>query len=553
MEDAVSNIGIILVIGLVALAFVGVIVFIARNYIKVPPNTALVLFGGGKTRYVASGAVFRIPLLHSVRSISLETFQIEVRITDTPNVEGVPVTLDAVANLKIAAQEELLKAAAQRFLGVGQKDIEHICRQSLEGMMRQLAGTLTVEEMVKEREKISQSFLKDSLPELEKLGVRCDNFLITRVDDELGYIDALGKKRTAEVKRDAEIGEAEARRDATIKSSVAKREGEQERLSNEEDIAEAERNLNLKKAQFDREVATERAKAEMAKPLADAELKQDLTRREVAIEVARTEARIEVAKKEATRKQEELVATEIRPAEAGREAAVIRANGQAQAITIQATADKERLTKEGEGLAAAEAVKKQQIGLAEAAANRAKLLAEADGIRAKGEAEGRAVEAKALAEAEGFKQKNQALAQLSDGARLIMTLEMLPPVIDESGNALEQALHAAMEPIGTGLSRIEHLNVWDNSGNSTGTSPLNRVAMVGPNVIFNLVQQIRAIFGENWQEQLPAVLSRILKSGAQAAAATDGAASPSQEQPSGDESAAPEVEVVVPRKPVPTK
>ncbi len=501
-----DNIGLIVTIIGIPLAIVGVIVFVGRNYIKVPPNVACVVVGRGEPRFVTSGAFFRLPLLHRIEELQLTTFQVPVRIVDTPNKDGVKVTLEAVANLKISGDKERLRNSAERFLGKSGEEITAICSQTLEGMLRQLAGTLTIEEMLTDREKISQNFLAGAVADLQKLGVECDNFVITSVSDKEGYIDALGKTKTANVKRDAVIGQAEADREAMQKSSAARMQAEKARMEAEQAIAQAARDLALRQASFKAETETADATASLARAMQEAEITKNLKTRQVAVEQAEMEARTEVARKNAIRRQEELVAEKIRPAEAEREAAaiqaegvrraaVIRAEGEKAATIARAEAERSKLAAEGEGRAAAEAAQRRQVGEAEAAGNKARLLAEADGIKAKGAAEGAAISARLLAEAEGFLKKTQALSQMSESARMIFILEALPEIIDRAGEAGQKVATSMFEAVGNGLSKIDNLTIMDmgGGGNGGGTSPVSRFALTAPDVVFQTLARAKTL------------------------------------------------------------
>lgn len=510
-----STIGIPLVILALALAALATIVFVARNYIKCPPNEVLIFSGrkhkvrdeSGKVigvrgyRLVTGGAGFRIPLLEIVDRLSLQTFQVEVKIHDAPNVDGVPITLDAAANLKVSSDPEILPAAVERLLG--KENVRAIATNTLEGILREIAGTLTIEEIITERQKISQQVQTTATGELAKLGLRIDNFLIKQVRDEHGYIEALGKKKTAEVKRDAVIGEAEALKESTIKSSVARRLGEEERLANEAQIANAERDLAVKKAGYKKEMETRQAEADLARRLREAEINRDIKTREVAVEEAEKQARIKVAEQEALRKEKELVATEIKPADAARKAAVIRAEGEAaaavkraegdkEAVIARATGERQRLAAEGEGRAQAEAAQRRQIGEAEADAIRAKGESEGAAIQARLLAEAEGEKARLLAEAEGFHKKNEALARMSESARAIITLELLPGIIEKGGEAGERIVGSAFEHVGTGLSRIDNLTMVD-MGNGDSRTPISRFALSIPDTVFGLIQRAEAL------------------------------------------------------------
>jgi flotillin len=222
---------IVVVVLILSFAMLGVLWALAKRYKKVPPNEVLVVYGrrtreGRGYRVVAGGAAFIIPLLEDYSTISLNLIQVPLKIENTPNIDGVLITVEAVGNVKISSDPELLGAAIERFLGYGIAEIERQIHDILEGQLRQIIGTLRVEEIVQKREKITEQVTQNAAIDLAKIGIRCDLILVNRISDNQGYIEALGKKRTAEVIRDASIGQAEAERDATIRASNARREGE---------------------------------------------------------------------------------------------------------------------------------------------------------------------------------------------------------------------------------------------------------------------------------------------------------------------------------------
>jgi flotillin len=489
----------IVVIGLLIAALSTFVAF-ARNYRKCPPNKVLVVFGRkhkGKDqemrgyRLITGGSAFVLPLFEDFTYIGLETFSVESSVSDTPNKDGVPVTVEATANIKVSSDPERLAAAVERMLGKTTQEIHTMLKTTLDGLLRQIIGTLTVEDIVRNREKLAQEVLSGAQTELNKLGFQIDVFVVNKVDDKEGYIKALGARRTAEVKRDAEIAKAEADRESVVKSSAAKQEAETARLAADERIAQANRDLDLKKAAFKKETQTAQAEADMAKALKDAEIDRELRQRKVAAEEAETKAKIALAEQEAQRTEKELVAKTIKPAEANSRAATITAEGnasaavkQAEAIKAQAEAEKQRLTLEGEGRAAAEAARTRQIGSAEASA-----------AEARGKAEGEAIKAKLLAEAEGLTAKNEALTHMSDAARMIIILEHLPQIIDNLGEAGQKVVGSAFEHIGAGISRIDSIHIIDlgNGHNGSGNDPVSNFALNVPKTVFGVLAQAKAL------------------------------------------------------------
>lgn len=514
---------VVVVVLILSFALLGVLWALAKRYKKVPPNEVLVVYGRRTTegrgyRVVAGGAAFIIPLLEDYSTISLNLIQIPLKIENTPNVDGVLITVEAVGNVKISSDPELLGAAIERFLGYGTEEIERQIHDILEGQLRQIIGTLRVEEIVQKREKITEQVTQNAAIDLAKIGIRCDLILVNRISDNQGYIDALGKKRTAEVIRDASIGQAEAERDATIRASNARREGEQTRLDNEAQVAAAQRDLDMRKAQYSAQVAEQDAIAAQAGPKANAVAMQEVKRQEVKVQEIETEARIAVSVREGERKEKELVATQIRPAEAQRQSIVVAAEGEANAAVVRAEAEAKaararaegqraaaialaegervKLTAEGEGAANAQRARLQASGEGEAAAIRAKGEAEGAAIRAKGVAEGEAIQAKLVAEAQGILKKAEAYKALDRAAMIQMILEKAPQLIQELGAATQQGLTPLAElgkGIGTGLGNIDRVNIVDMGGGKDGKDALTRYAMTVPDVLFTILARMKTV------------------------------------------------------------
>src|SRR5271169_6266763 len=316
---------VIIVAAFAALALLIAISRFAKNYIKVPPN-AVAIFSGrkhklpdGRTvgyRMVRGGAAFRWPLMEQVDYLSLNVITIPLEIKRAYTLKGVPISVKAVANVKIRSDDTSLDAAVQRFLGMAPDAIQRVIFQTLEGHLRAILGTLTVEEVNSDRQSFAQKLTSEAAQDLERMGIGVDVLTVQEISDEEGYLDALGKKRTAEVKRDGTIGEAEATRDSKIKSAMAMQEGEKAKFDSDANIAGAQREFNIKQAQFLAEVETQKAMAAQAGPLAQAKARQQVVVEEVRVERMRTQEQIAVQEQEVQRKQKELEATIIKSAEA---------------------------------------------------------------------------------------------------------------------------------------------------------------------------------------------------------------------------------------------
>ncbi len=500
----------------VVIGFLIALYLLSRNYIKVPPNLAAVISGRSRKlsdgtmvgyRLVRGGATLIFPFLEKVDYLSLNVLTVPLATSRAYTVQGVPVSVKAVANVKIKGDDESLRAAAERFLGMRPEEFHRLVFQTLEGHLRAILGTLTVEEINNDRQSFAHKLTSEAAGDLEKMGIGLDALTIQEISDEEGYLDALGKRRTAEVRRDADIGEAEATRDSKIKSALAMQEGEKVRLEAEANIASSTRETEVKRAQFEAQIKREQATAAQAGPLSEAKARQEVVAEEVRIERIRTQEQIAVQEQEVLRREKELEATVVKKAEAERRAAVLLAQGQQEAAILAAEgqkrariataeAESEKLRKEGEGRASAV----EAEGRAEAERIRALGLAEAEKIQAQGLAQAKAIEAQGLAEASAIKEKAAAWREFNDAARLQTVLEKLPGIIE----ATAPAFRAVAEPLGN-IDKVVMIDSGGgNGGNAGSSSGINRFAQTGPTVIFSLLEQLQAL-GLN----VPDILSQL--------------------------------------------
>jgi len=509
LDNLDISIPLLVLVAVLALMAVGYL--FSRNYIKVSPNAVAVLSGRRRKlpdgrivgyRMVKGGAALRIPLLEKVEYLHLNVMTIPLEIKRAYTLKGVPVSVKAVANVKIRGDETSLQAAAERFLGMTHVEVQKVIFQTLEGHLRSILGTLTVEEVNSDRQSFAQKLTSEAAADLEKMGLGVDVLTIQEISDEEEYLNALGKRRTAEVKRDATIGEAEATRDSKIKSAQALQEGERAKFQADAEIAQASRDFMIRQAQYQAEIETQRARAGQAGPLSEATARQAVVAEEVKVERTRTQELIAVQEQEVLRKQKELEATVIKPAEADRLAAVVRAEAAKQAAILEAEGRRSALI----ALAEAEQEKLRKEGAGRASAVEAEGRAEAAKIEAIGLAQAKAIEAQGIAEAAAILRKAEAWKEFNESARLQTVLEKLPAIIEASTGIFG----AVAAPLGN----IDKLVVIDqgNGHADGGSGGLGRLAKTSPAVVFGLLQQLEAL-GLN----VPSVLQQL---GLNTAAAT---------------------------------
>ncbi|XP_004522536.1 flotillin-1 isoform X1 [Ceratitis capitata] len=390
------------------------------GFVTCGPNEALVVSGCCymKPLLVPGGRAFVWPTIQRVQRISLNTMTLQVESPCVYTSQGVPISVTGIAQVKIQGQnEDMLLTACEQFLGKGEAEIQHIALVTLEGHQRAIMGSMTVEEIYKDRKKFSKQVFEVASSDLANMGITVVSYTIKDIRDEegdsKGYLKSLGMARTAEVKRDARIGEAEARCDAQIKEAIAEEQRMASRFLNDTEIAKAQRDFELKKAAYDVEVQTKKAEAEMAYELQAAKTKQRIKEEQMQVKVIERTQEIAVQEQEIQRRERELEATVRRPAEA----------------------EKFRLEK------IAEANKMRVVMEAEA---------EAESIKIRGEAEAFAIEAKAKAEAVQMAQKAEAWREYREAAMVEMLLDTLPKVAAEVAAPLSQAKKITMVSSGSG-------------------------------------------------------------------------------------------------------
>jgi flotillin len=412
------------------------------------PNQALIVSGGGKQpRIVVGGRTFVLPVLQRAQVLSLEVMTL---IVETPKVytkEGVAVSVDGVAQVKVARSEDAIMTAAQQFLGKRPEEIAKIALQTMEGHQRAMLGTMTVEEIYRDRETFARQVREVASTDMAHMGMEIVSFTIRDIRDEQGYLAALGVRRTAEVKRDAAIGQADAERDAGIRAAQADRERQAARFQADTAIAESERDFKLQKAAYDQQVNARQAEAELAYQLQEAKTRQQIRQEEIQIEVVEREKQIDVQQQEILRRERELDATVRRPSEAERDRLEVIAEGQRRATRVGAEAERYQL----ETLAAG---------------NKARIVAEAEAeaeaIRLRGQAEAGAIIARGTSEAEAMRLKAEAWKEYGQAA-----------VIEQLIRALPELASAVAEPLSK-TERIVMISGGNGDSPGAGASRLTR-------------------------------------------------------------------------------
>ena len=285
----------IFIIGTVVTFFAVLGIVIANIWQKCGPNEAMVISGGGgEPKIIVGGGTILIPMFQQKDMLSLEVMPIEVQ-SNAPMItkNGVPVYVKGVAQIKVDGDTVSIKTAAEQFLGKDDDEIRMVAHETLMGHLRAIMGTMTVEDLIGNFDTFAQNVADVSIKDLAKMGLTVVSFTIKEISDDVGYLDALGKTRTAEAKRVAAIGEAEATRDTQIAQAAATRdaqiaqanaaeEGAKAKLAADTRVAEASKEFQVKQAQYQSEVAEQKAQSDMMYDIRKAKSQQQLNHRATA-------------------------------------------------------------------------------------------------------------------------------------------------------------------------------------------------------------------------------------------------------------------------------
>jgi len=378
------------IVGLIVLATLFLMTVMAKLFRKIGPNEALVVYGFRGPRVIKAGGTVVFPMLESSRELSLELMSFDVAPQqDLYTKQGVAVTVEAVAQIKVKSDPESILTAAEQFLTKPADQREGLIRLVMEGHLRGIIGQLTVEEIVKQPEMVADRMRSTCADDMNKMGLEVISFTIKEVKDKNEYISNMGKPDVARIRRDADVAAAEADRDTQIKRAEAQRDAatakalaDQSRVLAETlslaKQAESQRDLDMKKANYLEAVKKQQAMADKAYEIETNIMQQQVIAESVKIQQVEKEQQVKVQEAEILRREKELIATVLKQAEIER-----------QRIETLASAERQRLISEAEG---------------KASSIRAQGEAEAEIIFKKGEAEAKAMNVKA----EAYQEYNQA-------------------------------------------------------------------------------------------------------------------------------------------------
>ncbi|MFD0587948.1 SPFH domain-containing protein [Paenibacillus sp. GCM10027627] len=498
---------------IIPIIVVGVLVVLGlafwARYKTVSPDEAMLVTGsflgsrnslvdesGRKVKIIRGGGAFILPIFQKAEYLSLLSHKLDVSTPEVYTEQGVPVMADGVAIIKIGGATEDVATAAEQFLGKPTEALKGEAQEVLEGHLRAILGSMTVEEVYRNRDKFAQEVQGVAAKDLKKMGLQIVSFTIKDLRDKHGYLDALGKPRIAAVKRDAEIAEAEAVRDARIQKALAEEAGQKAELLRDTNVAEAEKDKEMKVASFKRDQDTAKAEADQAYSIQEARAKQSVVEEQMKVELVRKEREIDLEAKEILRREKQYDAEVKKKADADRYAVEQAAEANKAKELREADAMQYRIEAE----AKAQAEQKRLDGLAIAEAERAKGTAEAEVIRLRG-----------LAEAEAKEKLAEAFAKFGEAAVLDIIVKMLPELAGK-----------VAEPI----SSIDKLTVVD-TGNGEGAARLSNYVT---SLMSTAPEMLKSVSGIDVNSLIKGLTSKVVSPAqpqaiVHAAAAVQGAAS----------------------------
>src|SRR6201985_743801 len=419
------------VAGLTVLGLLFIMAVVAKLFRKAGPHEALIIYGLRGTRVVKGGGTIIYPMIEQCRELSLELMSFDVAPKQSLYTkQGVAVTIEAVAQIKVKSDPESIRTASEQFLTKRPEQREGLIRLVMEGHLRGIIGQLTVEQIVKEHEMVADRMRSTCADDMNKMGLEVISFTLKEVRDKNEYITNMGRPDIARIKRDAEVAAAEADRDIAIKraesqraAAVAKAQADQERVAAETASltkqAEAERDLDIKKAEYLESTKRAQALADKAYEIADTVQQQTVIQEAVRVQQIEREAQVKVQEAEIARRERELIATVLKQAEIER-----------QRIETLAEAERQRLIKEAEGRASA--------------------------IRAQGEAEAEIIFKKGEAEAKAMNIKAEAYQEFNQAAIVDKLITNMPEVVRALAAPLANVDKITIVSTGNGTSSGMH-------------------------------------------------------------------------------------------------
>ena len=453
-------------IGIGIIVRILLIVFVLMSYVKCPPDMVYLISGLKKEpRIIVGKATLRIPFFERVDKLTLELIQIDVRTSSVPTSDFINVDVDAVANVRIPNNPELIQVAARHFLNQDSNYIAGNVQQVLEGNMREIIGQMNLIDLVNNKQLFSQKIQENAKDDINNIGLEIVNLNVQSCTDDNNAIEDLGIDNLVKIQKTAKIAKAESEKEIKIAEAKADEEGAKARAEADAKIAEQQKELALKKSQYKIEQDNKKAEADAAYGIQKAQQMKTVNEAQVAAEVAKAEKMTELKEREVALKEKELDALVRKQADAEKYASEVKA--QADKLVRQQEAEASLIEAETYAKSkVAEAKAEKEAAELEAAGIRAKLEAEAAGKKAILEAEAAGIRAKALAEAEGIEKKAEAQAKMKEASIVEMICQALPQIAKE---------------VSTPLNNIDSITMYGDQSSKlieSGTQNIDKILKV---------------------------------------------------------------------------
>jgi len=421
-------------VGTIILVIAIILIVLAKQYRKVGPNEVLIIAGGRKKtvigpdgvkvkvgyRHRLGGGTFVLPFVETVYRLPMDVITLNIKTPEVLTHSGVPIMAEATAQVKVDSSDSAIRLAAEQFLGLGKEGIRDVSMNVLEGHMREVIGTMTVEQIYRGRQEFSARVNEAVRPDLSRMGLVMLSFALKDISDAQGYLESLSKPQIVAAKRDAVIAQAETEKESIIKSSQARKEGEVARLAAEALIAKAQWENEAKKSESQVAVNQKKAQADFSYELERYRLSQQIKKEEAKMKAIEKEEAIKIEELEISRREKELESSVVKPADARK-----------YQIKSEAEAEEFRIQAEAKG--------------------------KAEALRLEGDAEAELIKKKGLAEAESMLKRAQAWEKYNQAAVLEMYLKALP-----------ELARAVSEP----LSKVDKIVVIGGGDKSLGTTKI---------------------------------------------------------------------------------
>lgn len=509
---SILGIGIPIIVAVVLIA-----VLLMMGYVKAPPDTAFIISGLRK-KTVVGKAAFRIPFFERIDKVSLKLIPIDVKTSSAvPTADYINIRVDAVVNVKVSDHPDKLKLAAQNFLNQKPEYIAAVAREVLEGNMREIVGQMRLEEMVSDRQKFAEQVKTNAEPDLAGMGLDVISFNVQNFIDDNQVIENLGVDNIVQISKNAAVSRANAEKEIAVAQAQAAKEANDARVASELEIANAkakaakekaivqaqaskeaqeaqiaadtqialkQNELDIQRAELQREVDTKQAIADAAKGIQAEEQRKVKEVATANANLARQEKEIELKEREVAIREKALEAEVKKTAEARKYAAEQEAEARLYQTQKASEAELFERAKKAEA-EQIEAERKAEATKAESEARRIAMENEAAGIAAKGKAEAEAIQAKALAEAEGILKKAEAMKQYGEAAQMDMQLQAIKTYFEQ--------LPAIAQAIGSGYSGVDKIVMLGGESSKLSGDIINNVTQISEGLSQSLGMDLKSL------------------------------------------------------------